>query len=92
MSGPKVFISYSWSTPEHQQWVIDLATQLRDNGVDAILDKWDLKEGHDSIVFMEKMVTDASVEKVVIVSDSVYAEKANGRRGGVANHLSAGLR
>jgi hypothetical protein len=80
---PKTFISYSWSSPEHQQWVIDLATQLRDNGVDATLDKWDLKEGHDSKAFMEKMVTDPAVEKVILVSDRVYAEKADGRRGGV---------
>lgn len=83
MPSPKVFVSYSWSSPEHQQWVIDLATQLRENGVDTVLDKWDLKEGHDSIAFMEKMVTDSTVEKVIIVSDRVYAEKADGRRGGV---------
>lgn len=83
MSSPRTFISYSWSSPEHQQWVIDLATQLRESGVDAILDKWDLKEGHDSIAFMEKMVTDQTIEKVVIVSDRVYAEKADGRTGGV---------
>ncbi|MFC1944254.1 toll/interleukin-1 receptor domain-containing protein [Chloroflexota bacterium] len=51
---PKLFISYSWSSPEHQQWVIDLATQLREYGVDVVLDKWALKEGHDAIAFMEK--------------------------------------
>lgn len=83
MSAPKVFISYSWSSPEHQQWVVDLATQLRESGVDAILDKWDLKEGHDSIAFMERMVTDTDVQKVVIVSDRQYSERANDRRGGV---------
>ena len=38
---PKVFISYSWSSPEHEQFVLDLATQLRESGIDAILDKWD---------------------------------------------------
>ncbi|MET3990588.1 hypothetical protein ABID65_002223 [Bradyrhizobium sp. S3.9.2] len=83
MPAPKVFISYSWTSPEHQQWVVDLATQLRESGVDAILDKWDLKEGHDSIAFMERMVTDPEVQKVVIVSDPLYAERADGRRGGV---------
>jgi hypothetical protein len=83
VSGPKAFISYSWSSPEHQQWVIDLATQLRESGVDAILDKWDLREGHDSVAFMERMVTDPTVEKVIIISDRVYVEKADGRRGGV---------
>jgi predicted alpha/beta hydrolase family esterase len=45
MNAPKLFISYSWSNPEHEQWVLDLATQLRESEVDVILDKWDLKEG-----------------------------------------------
>lgn len=80
---PRLFISYSWSTPDHDQWVIDLATQLRESGVDVVLDKWDLKEGHDSISFMEKMVTDPQIKKVLMVSDKVYADKADGRLGGV---------
>jgi hypothetical protein len=82
-NNPKAFISYSWGSPEHQQWVLDLATQLRENGVDVTIDKWDLKEGHDAVQFMEKMVTDPEIEKVVIVLDRRYAEKADGRKGGV---------
>ena len=83
MNIPKVFISYSWSNPVHEQWVLDLATELRESSVDVILDKWDLKEGHDAIAFMEKMVTDPEIKKVVIVTDEVYASKADGRAGGV---------
>ena len=83
MENPKVFISYSWSNPQHEEWVIKLATELREAGVDVILDKWDLKEGHDAIAFMEKMVTDPEIKKVIIVSDRVYAQKADSRKGGV---------
>lgn len=83
MTAPKTFISYCWTSPEHQQWVIDLATQLRESGVDVILDKWDLREGQDAIAFMEKMVTDVSVRKVVMVFDRAYADKADKRTGGV---------
>ena len=83
MSPPRLFISYSWSSQDHEFWVINLATQLRESGVDVILDKWELKEGHDSIAFMEKMVTDPAIEKVVVISDKKYAEKADGRAGGV---------
>ncbi|MBI3089557.1 MAG: TIR domain-containing protein [Candidatus Tectomicrobia bacterium] len=83
MTAPKLFISYSWSSPDHEQWVADFATELRESGVDVILDKWDLREGHDAIAFMEKMVTDPEVKKVVIVSDRIYAAKADGRAGGV---------
>jgi SEFIR domain len=80
---PKAFISYSWSSQEHQQWVLDLASQLRESGVDVTIDKWDLREGHDAIQFMEKMVTDKEIKKVIMVLDRTYAEKADGRKGGV---------
>jgi hypothetical protein len=80
---PKLFISYSWSSPEHEAWVISLATELREAGVDVILDKWDLKEGHDAFAFMEKMVTDPEIKKVAIICDKTYSEKADGRSGGV---------
>ena len=83
MTAPKLFISYSWSNATHEQWVVDLATELRESGVDVILDKWDLKEGHDAIAFMEQMVTNPDIKKVAIISDRVYAEKADGRAGGV---------
>lgn len=80
---PRCFISYSWSSPEHETWVLNLATDLRSSGVDVILDKWDLREGQDSIAFMEKMVTDPEIKKVLLVCDRVYAEKADKRAGGV---------
>ena len=83
MEAPKVFVSYSWTTPEHEDWVLNLSTELRDSGVGVILDKWDLKEGHDSNAFMERMVTDESVKKVIIVCDEAYAKKADDRNGGV---------
>jgi hypothetical protein len=80
---PKAFISYSWSSTAHQDWVLTLATRLREDGVDVSLDKWDLKEGHDALAFMERMVSDPAVTKVIMVSDRAYAEKADGRKGGV---------
>lgn len=83
MTAPKLFISYSWSNPEHEQWVVDLATELRESGVDVILDKWDLKEGHDAVAFMEQMVTNSEIKKVLMVSDEIYASKADGRSSGV---------
>ena len=83
MSAPKLFISYSWSTPDHEAWVLKLATELRESNVDAILDKWDLREGHDANAFMEKMVTDPHIKKVLLICDKVYARKTDGRSGGV---------
>ncbi len=62
MEYTRLFISYSWSTPEHEDWVLRLATELRESGIDVILDKWNLKEGHDAFAFMEKMVSDKDVK------------------------------
>ena len=78
----KAFISYSWSSTEHEEWVLQLATDLRESGIDAILDKWDLKEGHETNAFMEKMVSDENIAKVIIVSDRMYAQKSDSRKGG----------
>jgi len=61
---PKIFISYSWSSAQREQWVLNFATELRDSSVDVILDKWDLKEGNDANAFMEQMVTDPEIKKV----------------------------
>ena len=82
-TSPRTFISYAWSSPTHEAWVLSLASRLREDGVDVILDKWDLKPGHDSITFMEGMVTDPTMTKVIMVCDRVYAEKADARAGGV---------
>lgn len=82
-SPPKAFISYSWTSEEHVDWVVELAKRLKSNGVDVILDQWHLKGGHDKYVFMEKMVTDPTVTKVLCVCDLAYAKKADARKGGV---------
>lgn len=80
---PRAFISYSWTSPDHEDWVLQLATDLVENGVDVVLDKWNLREGDDKFAFMERMVTDPTVNKVIAVCDALYAEKADGRKGGV---------
>jgi len=80
---PRVFISYSWSSPGHQARIRQWAEQMMNDGVDVVLDVWDLKEGDDKYAFMEKMVTDESVTHVLVFSDSEYAAKADARKAGV---------
>jgi hypothetical protein len=53
------------------------------DGVDVVLDVWDLKEGDDKYAFMERMVTDESVTHVLMFCDAEYAEKADKRKAGV---------
>jgi hypothetical protein len=80
---PKVFISYSWSSPEHEARVLALANRLIADGVEVVMDKYDLQEGQDLHAFVERMVTDPTVTHVLVVTDSGYAEKANSREKGV---------
>jgi hypothetical protein len=47
VSIPRVLVSYSWSSPTHQAWVLALAEKLTGHGVHVILDKWDLAPGQD---------------------------------------------
>ena len=82
-ANPHLFISYSWSSPQHEAWVVALAERLTTDGVYVHLDKWDLTAGQDAYAFMERMVTDPKITKVLMVCDRAYVEKAHGRRGGV---------
>ena len=80
---PKVFISYRWTSPAHEEWVLRIATALRGDGVDVILDKWHLQEGQDTLAFMEQMVSDPNMSKVLLICDKGYVDRANSRTGGV---------
>ena len=79
---PKVFISYSWTT---QNETIDLAEKLINDGVNVVLDVWELNLGHDKYAFMEQCVTAEDIDRVLMICDKSYAEKANERRGGVGD-------
>jgi hypothetical protein len=85
MRSPRIFVSYSWTSVAHRSWVRDLAERLCFDGVEVVLDIWDLKEGQDKFAFMEQMVADKSLDRVLLVSDAKYASKADGREGGVGD-------
>ena len=77
---PKVFISYSHDSPEHKRWVSEICTELRRNGIDAILDQWDLGLGDDMTRFMQRGIVDA--DRVLVVCTDNYVERANAGEGG----------
>lgn len=81
----RVFISYSWTSDAYQRAVVSLAKQLCHDGVDVVIDVWYLRPGHDKYAFMERCVTDASIDKVLILCDRAYAKKADARAGGVGD-------
>lgn len=77
---PKVFISYSHDSPDHNKWVAALAELLIKNGVDVILDQWELRLGDDVPKFMERGVRIA--DRVLVICTEAYVRKADGGEGG----------
>lgn len=83
---PKVFISYSWTSEEYKEVVLQLADKLRRDGVDVTLDQWDLKPGNDRFVFMEHSIEQS--DKVLVLCDKGYVDKAANRKGGVGTETT----
>lgn len=78
---PSAFVSYSWDNDEHRQWVLDLATRLRADGVETILDQWHLVPGDQLTAFMERAVRES--DHVLIICTPRYKERSDLRKGGV---------
>ena len=78
----KILISYSWDNEKekNEEWVIKLATDLRQNGVDVILDKWDMEPGDTMPLFMERSVTKS--ERVLCILTPTYKDKCDKRKNG----------
>lgn len=77
---PTVFISYSHDSEKHKNWVIQLATRLRSNGVDIILDCWNTRLGSNLSLFMEQGLTKAN--RVICICTDNYLIKSNSGKGG----------
>lgn len=80
VKNPRVFISYTSVDLENRNWVKMLAKRLRQNGVDARLDTFHLKPGQDLPQWMTNEIIMA--DKVLLICDKYYAEKADNRTGG----------
>jgi len=76
-----VFISYSHDSDEHKKWVRQLATRLVRNGIQVILDQWDLRAGEEIPRFVEDSILGS--DRVLLICTEQYARKANQRSGGV---------
>jgi hypothetical protein len=53
---PKVFVSYSWDDENHLNWVHDFAARLRADGINAVIDQWQVVLGDQLPHFMERVV------------------------------------
>ncbi|MCH7622876.1 MAG: toll/interleukin-1 receptor domain-containing protein [Nitrospinae bacterium] len=76
----RVFISYAWEDEEYREWVAQLASQLRGDGVDARLDRWHLQRGQTIPEFMNSEVRLA--DKVLVLCSPKYQEKVHAMEDG----------
>lgn len=78
---PTAFISYAWEGEDHKSWVRQLASQLRDHGVDVELDQWAAAPGDQLPEFMERAIRANTF--VLIICTPAYKDKSDERKGGV---------
>jgi hypothetical protein len=78
---PKVFISYSWDDPGHCEWVRKFAIRLRQDGINAILDRWEAIPGDQLPKFMEQAVNESDF--VLCICTANFKRKSDQRGGGV---------
>lgn len=81
MSVTKAFVSYSWDSDQHKEWVAKLATDLRHDGIETILDQWHTELGDQLTEFMERQIREN--DYVLIVCTPNYRLKSDERKGGV---------
>ncbi|MEM7249980.1 MAG: toll/interleukin-1 receptor domain-containing protein [Pseudomonadota bacterium] len=65
-----MFISYAWESDAFRDWVKQLATQLRADGIDARLDAWHLEDGITFVEFMNREVRQA--DRVLVLCSPEY--------------------
>src|SRR4030042_3356372 len=80
MREPSCFVSYSWDSPQHKEWVLRLSTELVNKGVDIRLDQWDTYLGIDLPQWMETCIRECSY--VLLVCTPAFAMKADKGEGG----------
>jgi putative sterol carrier protein len=86
MAIPKCFVSYSWDSSEHRDWVLALGQALQTGGVYVYLDRWDVRPGMDLPKYMETSIRESDF--VLLVCTPTFAQKADGGLGGVGYEKS----
>ncbi|WP_099355502.1 toll/interleukin-1 receptor domain-containing protein [Fredinandcohnia onubensis] len=82
MERKTAFVTYSWDSTEHQQWVLNLTNDLRKNGVDATMDLFQTQSG--TVNLNQMMITNIrDRDYVIIVLTEGYAERSDNFKGGV---------
>jgi hypothetical protein len=73
---PRVFISYSHDTVEHQERVLSLADRLRADGIDAEFDQYNAAPPEGWPLWCERQI--ASADVVLMVCTETYYRRVSG--------------
>lgn len=76
MENEKIFISYSWDSPEHCDRVLGLANKLREEGIDAEIDQYEECPPEGWTRWMNKQIRDSKF--VLCVCTEKYYKRVNG--------------
>lgn len=76
---PRVFVSYSHDNPEHCDRVLDLAQQLRRDGIDAELDQFHQEELKHWPRWCEEQMRSENSDFVLCVCTPEYKRRVEGR-------------
>lgn len=78
----KAFVAYKWESGEHVAWVRKLAADLRAEGIEAILDQWEVRLGDSFTDYMQQHIAAADVILFIITPGAVAAAEAPKGQGG----------
>src|ERR1700674_1828285 len=80
----EVFISYSWDDEQHVRRVLELSNRLRSEGIDCVLDQYEVSPPEGWPRWMDRKIKDAQF--VLVVCTEKYCAKVMGHE-----HQGTGL-
>src|SRR5258708_30695749 len=90
-AGPvgEVFISYSWDSESHVQAVLELSNRLRSEGIDCVLDQYEVSPPEGWPLWMDKKIRDSRLVLTVctetyykrVMKDETYPATRRERKG-----------
>jgi hypothetical protein len=76
-AGPRLFISYSHDSAQHEDRVLALANRLRHDGIDALIDQYDTAPPDGWPMWMDREIQKADF--VAMVCTETYLRRVEGR-------------
>jgi hypothetical protein len=73
----EVFVSYSWDSEEHIKAVLALSNRLRADGIDCVLDQYEVSPREGWPRWMDRKIASASL--VLVVCTETYLNRVMGR-------------